>query len=257
MGAIATARKHVLLAKLSHDVLGIVNHGNDNATICLFDETAGPKNTDHTVSYIIHFIAQLPRWIRRIHILLDNTCATNKNRYAIAWALEMVQQRKLDFLCVSFLIAGHTKFSPDLLFAKIAKAYNQSDVFNTEELKAVIALHADAVVDRGDIVRDWRTKLTKYTKLPGIGSLHDFVVVRNSTTSSILCKTRRLCYKGSFETATIHVKAGHRVDELVIPTAAETYFGKNKLRRLSDTKFNRLRQMSMSFIPNDRRFSFL
>ena len=70
----------------------------------------------------------------------------------------MVQHGKLDFLCVSFLIAGHTKFLPDLSFAKIAKDYNRSDVFNTQELKDVIALHADVVVDQGEIVCDWRTK---------------------------------------------------------------------------------------------------
>ena len=67
--------------------------------------------------------------------------------------------RKLDFLRVSFLIAGHTKFSPDLVFAKIAKTYNRSDVFNTE-LKSVIVPHADVVVDRGEIVCDWRMNLT-------------------------------------------------------------------------------------------------
>lgn len=135
------------LQKLSHDVFEIVNHATNKTTIYLLDERVGPKNTDHTISYATHFISQLPHWLRRIHLFLDNTCATNKNWYMIAWALEMVQHGKLDFLRSSFLIAGHTKFSPDLSFAKIAKDYNRSDVFNTEELKDVIALHADVVVD--------------------------------------------------------------------------------------------------------------
>ena len=174
----------------------------------------------------------------------------------IAWALEMVQHGKLDFLRVSFLIAGHTKFSPDLSFAKIAKDYNQSDVFNTEELKDVIALHADVVVDQGEIVCDWRTNLAKYSKLPGIRTLHDFVIAKNSVTGSIVCKTRRLCCKGNFDNATMHVLAGHHIEN-VIPNAADNYFSKNKLRQLSDMKLTHLCQMSTSFIPANHHFSFL
>jgi len=72
-------------------------------------------------------------------------------------------------------------------------------VFNTEELKDVTALHAYVVVvNEGEIVCDWRTKLTKYSKLPGIRALHDFVIAENSVTGSIICKTRQLCYKGNF-----------------------------------------------------------
>ena len=158
---------------------------------------------------------------------------------------------------MSFLIAGHTKFSPDLVFAKITKTYNRSDVFNTEELKGVIALHADVVVDQGEIVSDWRAKLTKYSKLPGIRSLRDFVIVRNSVTGNVVCKTRRQCYKGSFRNATIHILAGHRVDENVIPDVTKNYLSKDKLRPLSKMKLSHLRQMSTSFIPHDRRSTFL
>ena len=85
------------LQKLSHDIFGIVNHGSNASTVYLLDERVGPKNTDHTVSYLTHFLLQLPDWIRRIHLFLDNTCSTNKNWYSMAWAFEMVQQGKLDF----------------------------------------------------------------------------------------------------------------------------------------------------------------
>ena len=95
----------------------------------------------------------------------------------------MVGQKRLDFIRISFLIAGHTKFSPDLVFAKIAQTYNRSDVFCTEDLKQVIAAHAEVVVDEGEIVHDWWTNLTKYSKLPGICSLHDFVFTVSASTN--------------------------------------------------------------------------
>ena len=109
------------LQKLSHDILGIVSQATDVSAIYLFDETVGPKNTDHTVSYITE---TLPDWIHRVHLFLDKTCSINKNFYAMAWACEMVQQGRIDFIRISFLIAGHTKFTPDLPFSKIAKSYN-------------------------------------------------------------------------------------------------------------------------------------
>jgi len=63
----------------SYDIHGIVNHGTNRSTTYLPDERVGPKNTDHTVSYLAHYISQLPEWTRRVHIFIDNTWATNKN----------------------------------------------------------------------------------------------------------------------------------------------------------------------------------
>ena len=149
------------LQKLNHDVFGIVNHGSSSSTVYLFDERAGPKNTDHTISYLTDFISKLPDWIQRVHIFLDNTCSTNKNYYLMSWAYEIVQQRKLQLLRVSFLLAGHTKFSPDILFSKIAKSYNRSDVFNTDELKDIVSPYAETIVDNGTMVCDWREVLSQ------------------------------------------------------------------------------------------------
>ena len=101
--------------------------------------------------YLSHCISSFPDWVRRVYLFLDNTCSTNKNFYTMTWALEMVQQQKIDFIRISFLVAGHTKFSRDLLFSKIAKTYNQRDVFTTEELHDVIAQYADVVVDDGTL----------------------------------------------------------------------------------------------------------
>lgn len=133
------------LQKLSHDVFGIVNHATNSSAIYLFDKQVGPKCTDHTVSYISDYLSKLPHhWIKRVHIFLDNTSNTNKNYFLMGWAHEMVSQG------ISFLIAGHTKFSPDLLFSKIAQSNNRSDIFSTEELKDVVSWYSDVVVDDGN-----------------------------------------------------------------------------------------------------------
>ncbi len=205
------------LQKLNHDVFGIVNHGSNLSTGYLFDERVGPKNTDHTVSHLTDYISHLPAWIRRIHLFLDNTRSTNKNFYMMGWAYEMVQQKKVDFLRISFLIAGHTKFTPDLLFSKVVQTYNRNDVFNTEELKEVISPYAEVIIDEGEIVHDWRSPLSeKFSKLPGIRSLHDFIYVRHPITSSVVARTRELCSSGLFQQSTGHVLTGRDPSDVAI-----------------------------------------
>ena len=40
------------LQKLSHDVFGIISHSDETTMLYIFDETVGPKITDHTLLYI-------------------------------------------------------------------------------------------------------------------------------------------------------------------------------------------------------------
>ena len=71
------------LQKVSHDVFGIVDHRNENGTIYLFDERIGPKNTDHTISFLSsywHTVTQQHPWIQRLALFLDNATSTNKVR---------------------------------------------------------------------------------------------------------------------------------------------------------------------------------
>lgn len=44
------------LRQLSHDILGIVNHATEKSAVYLFNETVGPKNTDHTVFLSVLFL---------------------------------------------------------------------------------------------------------------------------------------------------------------------------------------------------------
>lgn len=242
--------------KLSHDILGIINHATDQGSVYLFDERVGPKNTDHTLSYFTHYLQEsgnVPAWIKRIHLFMDNAGSTNKNCYTIAWALEMVQQKKFDFIRISFMIAGHTKFSVDQMFSRIAQSYNRSDIFNTAELASCIERYADIVIDKGEIVHTWRDSLIKYTKLPGIRSLHDFVIVRNPVSSKAVIHVRDYCHEGSIRDAPIGLAPGHVAEENAFPT--ESYIVKGSIRTLSTTKIAQINQMMENFIPQERRMT--
>ena len=207
-----------------------------------------------TLSYLTHYLTGLPDSVRRLHLFLDNASSTNKSCFTMAWAMEMIQQDKLDFIRVSFMIPGHTKFTPDLLFSKIAKTYNKGDVFTTEELQKVILLYAEVVIDDGGIVSGWRDNLSKYSKFPGIRSLHDFLFVKNSATEKVVSKVRKLCYTGSYTNSTIHLRS---IDENVLCTEDDSYKKKNCIKQLSETKLANLKHMYTAFIPNERWLSFL
>ena len=52
----------------------------------------------------------------------------------------------------------------------------------------------------GEIVKHWREQLgQKFTKLPGICSLYDFVTVRHLILGEVIMHVQQLCYTGSFE----------------------------------------------------------
>ena len=132
------------LQKVSHDVFGLsnhrslVDHRDGQQYITLFDERIGPKNTDHTISYIRGYIDKVTErqpWIRKVLLFLDNAANTNKNCYLFSWGMELVQQMTLVYTCFCFLVTEHTKFTPDCLFPQVSNSYNHQDVFTVSKLR--------------------------------------------------------------------------------------------------------------------------
>ena len=92
------------LQKLNHDVFGIVNHASNSSTVYLFDERVWPKHSHHTPypSSLTGYSIYTCFWT--IHPVLIKTFM------AMASANEMIEQRRLSFLRIFFLITSHTKF---------------------------------------------------------------------------------------------------------------------------------------------------
>lgn len=75
------------------------------------------------------------------------------------------------------MVAGHTKFAPNRLFAQVSNSYNCRDVFTITELKGVCDLHADTTIEDGCAILQWRETLCeKYSDLPGTSKYHDFLI---------------------------------------------------------------------------------
>lgn len=144
-------------------------------------------------------------WIRRLKIFLDNATDT-KSWYLFGWAMEMVSTGKVDSIHISFLIAGHTKFPPHRLFASIANAYKKADVFTIEEMQALCTPFAVTLTEDGTHILTWRDSLgQKYTKLPGVRNLHDFVFVKESS-GKVLTVVRDFWFGGTWKESPPHPK---------------------------------------------------
>ena len=246
------------LQKLSHDIFGVVDHREDHSMLYIFDETIGPKNTDHTISLLMDYIrsnAAFPSWIKRVHIFLDNTGSTNKNAYFMEWGMETIQQKYLDYLRFSFLVAGHTKFDVDRVFSITSKAFNSSDVFNTSELVNVMSQpnHITAKLVKGDLIYNWREKISaKYSKLPGIRELHDFVIVTSPNTGNATMLVHEGCYGGRSKKSPLTLNSGYTADINVFPLESDTYDQLKKTREITATKLTHLTQMCRNVIPEER-----
>ena len=103
--------------KLVCDVFGIVNHSEkaSNHTYICDELAAGPKNTDHTISFLNHFIdMQIDSWVKNITFCLDNAKIC-KCKYLLAWADQLVNQGRFKSIRFIYLVVGHTKFDFFLL----------------------------------------------------------------------------------------------------------------------------------------------
>lgn len=166
--------------------------------------------------------------------------------------MELVQNRVVQYLRVSFMTPGHTKFAPDILFSHIARSYYKSDVFNETDLRLIVEQFSTAVVDKGGIVRTWRENVgEKYTNLPGIRELHDFVTVAVPPNKTVM-KVRERCYAGPLQDSPTRVKKDFCTTDSCIPRVTDSYKEKGCLRSVPESKCGHLKQMYESFIPEDK-----
>lgn len=238
------------LQKVSHDIFGVVDHREDSSTVYLFDERIGPKNTDHTVSFLTQYWNTISRqypWLRRLAIFLDNATSTNKNKYLFSWAMEMVSRGTVDHIHISFMIAGHTKFAPDRLFSAIGNAYKAADVFTMSDLQALCAQSATSFIEKGDTVLTWREFLgQKYSDRPGVRKLHDFLVVK-AHNGEVVMKVCQQCFTGEWKKSPLKV-----VSAAVSDTCRSTY-SETHSHSISGEKLANMVTMYDRFIPPHRR----
>ena len=120
--------------------------------------------------------------------------------------MEMVSSGEIDHVHISFMVAGYTKFAPDRLFSVTGSAYKREDVFTIHELKALCGQSATTFITDGQQVLTWRDSLgDKYSDLPGVRKLHDFLVVK-AHNGDVVMKVRKNCFTGVWKDSPLRVR---------------------------------------------------
>ena len=165
---------------------------------------------------------------------MDNAINTNKNRYLFAWAMEQVKRGLVSSIHFRFLVAGHTKYAPDRLFASCSKLYNVSGIFNIVELKDVYAKHCSVSICNEANIHSWRKYLGQcYTDLPGIRSLHKFLIVRGKA-DKVIFQVVDKCYDPQMGSASMRMTSA--IDTAVSDQSYTAY-------KMPNTKLEDITQM--------------
>jgi hypothetical protein len=136
-----------------------------------------------------HFFAQHGLGEKVVYLTADNCVGQNKNNALIQYLIYRVLAGLHTEIELSFLVVGHTKFSPDGYFGLIKRYYRRSEVYTYEQLSDLIELssknghnvcqrYRNNFTKEPEVTyRDWVSWLTQYFKaLPKITSYHHFKV---------------------------------------------------------------------------------
>ena len=139
------------------------------------------KGSNAIVSMLHHFFAHHGLGEKTVHLHADNCGGQNKNATMVQYLLWRVMTAQHTEITLSFMIPGHTKFSPDWCFGLLKKRYRRTKVGGLTDLITVVNESASMNVaqptgreDGSPIVTyNWQDYFSSfYTKAKGIKKLH-------------------------------------------------------------------------------------
>jgi hypothetical protein len=144
------------------------------------------KNANTVISLLDHFFSNHGLGEKSVYLTADNCVGQNKNNALIQYLMYRTLTGLHDKIELSFLVVGHTKFSPDGYFGLVKHYYRRSQVYTYEQLANVIKKssknkhnicqsYCNAKGEPEIIYHDWSSWLARYFKsVPNITSYHHF-----------------------------------------------------------------------------------
>ena len=133
----------------------------------------------------------------------------------------------------------------------IGSTYKREDVCTIDELKDICDQNATTFIEDGQQVFTWRESLgDKYSDLPGVRKLHDFLVVK-AHSGNVVMKVRENCFASEWKDSPLRVR-DHTVQG--VPTTA---YSNSHLHSISAEKMGNMITMYDRFVPPSRRPSYL
>ena len=106
----------------------------------LIDEASATGKVVNTVISLLHHLFSTHTFGESsVHLHADNCSGLNKNRHVIAYSMWSVLTGRHKQITLSFLIVGHTKFSPDTCFGMIKRFYRRTFVGCLDDIAKVVS----------------------------------------------------------------------------------------------------------------------
>ncbi len=158
------------------------------------------KNANTVISLLDHFFTNYGLGEKWVHLTADNCVGQNKNNALLQYLMYRVLTGLHDKIELSFLIVGHTKFSPDGYFGLIKRHYRRSQVYTYDQLSDIVesssknghnvCVRVSKSIPSPIFYRDWSSWLSQYfATFKGISNYHHFRFEKNNM--SILVKERK------------------------------------------------------------------
>jgi len=140
------------------------------------------KGSNMVISLLHHFLLKYGGGVNQIFLNADNCVGQNKNNSVLQYMMWRVATGMNSSIELAFMVAGHTKFSPDYGFGIFKRLYRNADVNSIEDVCNLISrsklLMAEPVgTEQGDVLIpcfDWQSKFVSLGKVLGIKQLHHF-----------------------------------------------------------------------------------
>ena len=110
------------------------------------DATYTGKGANTIISLLHHFFAVHGLGEREVHLHADNCVGQSKNNSMLDYLLWRVVVGLHQKISLSFLIVGHTKFSPDWCFGLLKQRFRHTKVSFLSDLERVVNTSAEANV---------------------------------------------------------------------------------------------------------------
>jgi len=168
-------------------IFGIHADGASKQVNYLVDECVScGKGANVVISYLHHFLDNYSAGECHLQLNADNCVGQNKNNFMLWYLAWRVATGLNATATISFLPAGHTKFSPDWCFGLIKRVYRRTKVSCMQDIVNVIHKSSEKALNLPQLVGDedgkvivptydWKAFLTPaYKKVVGLKKNHHF-----------------------------------------------------------------------------------
>ncbi|XP_033629960.1 uncharacterized protein LOC117292140 isoform X2 [Asterias rubens] len=157
-------------------IFGVCCEGVPQQVNYLIDEgMTSTKGSNAVISYLHHFFENYGLGEEHLSLHCDNCSGQNKNRYMLFYLMWRTLHGLHKDISLNFMVAGHTKFSPDWCFGLLKQKYRRTQVSTLEDIARVTVESTATRLNMAQLVGsesqevfvpsyDWQTFLGAYFK---------------------------------------------------------------------------------------------